>query len=140
MKDIRVGVQICYDLRFPEVSRQLAAHGAELIIIPAAWPDPRGQHWDTLLLARAIENQVYVAACNRVRFGFDGKTFFGHSQVIDPWGVRLTHINSEERIVIAKGNTNMMDSVRTTVTCWQDRSENGYDNVITFEEDNATVK
>jgi predicted amidohydrolase len=140
LNQLRVGVQICYDLRFPEVSRQLAAQGAELIIIPAAWPDPRGHHWDTLLLARAIENQVYVAACNRVRTGFDGKTFFGHSQLVDPWGVRLTRVNSEERIVVEKGDTAMLDSVRATVTCWQDIPEDGYDKVVTFRENSTTVK
>ncbi len=134
LKDIRVGVQICYDLRFPEVSRQLSSYGAELIIIPAAWPDPRGHHWDTLLQARAIENQVYVAACNRVLMGFDGKTYFGHSQLVDSWGLRLTRINSEERIVVEKGDTVMMDSIRKEVTCWEDRSQEGYDRVTIFNE------
>ena len=140
LNGIRVGVQICYDLRFPEVSRQLALYGAELLIIPAAWPDPRGHHWDALLLARAIENQVYVAACNRVRLGYDGKTYYGHSQIIDPWGKLLTRINSEERVIVKTGDTSMIKSVRKTVTCWQDRLKEGYERVTIFNETSTTVK
>ncbi len=134
LNSIKVGVQICYDLRFPEGSRQLAEKGAELLIFPAAWPDPRAHHWNTLLLARSIENQVYVAACNRVRTGFDGKTYMGHSQLIDPWGLRLTRINSEERIVVKTGDTEMIETIRDEITCWQDRSKAGYDNVRVITE------
>ncbi|MHA2425323.1 MAG: nitrilase-related carbon-nitrogen hydrolase, partial [Candidatus Thorarchaeota archaeon] len=71
---IKVGFGICYDLRFPELFRGLALNGAEIVLIPAAWPDPRSQHWDTLVRARAIENQLYVAATNRMGWAFDKKT------------------------------------------------------------------
>jgi omega-amidase len=131
---IKVGVQICYDVRFPEISRKLALEGAELLIIPAAFPDPRHPHWNTLVQARAIENQVYVAAVNRIGFGFDGKTYFGHSQIIDPWGVVLTRRNSEERIITSKGNTEMIETVRNQITCYADRSPTGYDDVEWFRE------
>ncbi|MGY5870951.1 MAG: nitrilase-related carbon-nitrogen hydrolase [Candidatus Thorarchaeota archaeon] len=131
---IKVGVQICYDVRFPEISRRLALEGAEILIIPAAFPDPRNSHWNTLVQARAVENQVYVAAVNRVGFGFDGKTYFGHSQFIDPWGVVLTRINSEERTITSKGNTEMIETVRNQITCYADRSPTGYDDVEWFRE------
>jgi len=131
---IKVGVQICYDVRFPEISRRLALEGAEILIIPAAFPDPRHAHWNTLVQARAIENQVYVAAVNRIGTGFDNKTYFGHSQVVDPWGVVLTRINSEGRIITSRRNTDMIQSVRNQITCYADRSPTGYDKVKWFRE------
>lgn len=129
---IKVGVQICYDIRFPEVSRRLALEGADLILMPAAFPDPRSTHWNVLVEARAVENQLYMAAANRIGWGFDKKTYFGHSQVVDPWGVVLTRRNSEERVVQAKGDTSMIESVRRQITCYADRSPDGYDNVAWF--------
>ncbi|MFX1369925.1 MAG: nitrilase-related carbon-nitrogen hydrolase [Promethearchaeota archaeon] len=129
IKGMNVGVQICYDIRFPEVTRKLALEGAELVLIPAAFPDPRIAHWDTLVMARAIENQLYVAATNRVGPGFDGKTYFGHSQVVDPWGVRLTRINSAEQVFTTVADTEMIETVRSQITCYADRPEAGYDRV-----------
>jgi omega-amidase len=131
---IRVGVQICYDIRFPELSRRLALEGAEILIIPAAFPDPRSTHWNTLVQARAIENQLYVAAANRIGFGFDKKSYFGHSQVVDPWGVVLTRLNSEYRLIQVRGDTRIINSVRNQITCYADRSPTGYDNVEWFHE------
>jgi predicted amidohydrolase len=131
---IKVGLQICYDVRFPEISRKLALEGAELLIIPAAFPDPRSAHWNTLVRARAIENQVYVAAVNRIGSAFDNKTYFGHSQVIDPWGVLLTRLNSERRVITSKGNTKMIQTVRDQITCYADRSPTGYNKVEWFRE------
>ena len=131
---IKVGVEICYDIRFPEVTRKLALEGAELVLIPAAFPDPRSEHWNTLLRARAIENQLYVAATNRIGFGFDSKSYFGHSQVVDPWGVVLSRRNSEERLITVEGNTDMIESVRSQITCYADIAPSGYDIVQRFDE------
>jgi len=131
---INVGVQICYDVRFPEISRKLALEGAEILIISAAFPDPRSDHWNTLVQARAIENQVYVGAVNRIGTGFDKKTYFGHSQIVDPWGVVLTRLNSEGRVITSRGNTNMIPSVRNQITCYADRSPTGYNEVKWFRE------
>ncbi|MFX1484469.1 MAG: nitrilase-related carbon-nitrogen hydrolase [Promethearchaeota archaeon] len=131
---INVGVEICYDIRFPEITRKLALEGAEIVFVPAAFPDPRSEHWNTLVRARAIENQMYVAAANRVGFGFDGKTYFGHSQMVDPWGVLLTTRNSEERIITTEGNTDMIKSVRSQITCYSDISPSGYDSICWFRE------
>ncbi|MDH4212590.1 MAG: hypothetical protein OEV85_01615 [Candidatus Thorarchaeota archaeon] len=131
---IKVGVQICYDIRFPELSRKLAIEGAEILIIPAAFPDPRSTHWNTLIQARAIENQLYVAAANRIGFGFDKKIYFGHSQVVDPWGVILTRRSSEYRIIQVTGDTQMINSVREQITCYADRSPIGYNKVEWFRE------
>ncbi len=82
----RTGIAICYDLRFPELFRRYASDGAQVVIMPMAWPHPRLEHYRTLLRARAIENQCYMVAANRASRDDDGTTFFGHSCVIDPWG------------------------------------------------------
>ena len=132
--NIKVGVQICYDVRFPEVSRKLALEGAELLLVPAAFPDPRSEHWNTLVRARAIENQLYVAAVNRIGFGLEGKTYFGHSQMVDPWGVVLGRRNSLERVITLQGNTEMIKAVRSQITCYADISPTGYDSIVRFEE------
>lgn len=93
-----IGMLICYDLRFPELSRKLVMSGAQMLIVSAEWPYPRLDHWRTLLKARAIENLIYVVGCNRV--GTD-KTFeyFGHSTVIDPWGKRLIEGEENETLL-----------------------------------------
>ena len=129
---IKVGVQICYDIRFPEVSRKLALEGAELLVVPAAFPDPRSAHWNILIQARAIENQLYVAATNRVGFGFDKKSYFGQSQMVDPWGVVLIRPTSESRIITISGDTDMIHKVRNQITCFQDRAPTGYKKVTWF--------
>jgi len=134
IQGLKVGAQICYDVRFPEISRKLALEGAELLIIPAAFPDPRSEHWDNLVRARAIENQVYVAAVNRVGPAFDDKTYFGHSQIIDPWGVRLNHPNSEPEIVTKVCETSVIDAVRSQITCYADRVEGAYESVQWYHE------
>ncbi len=87
------GLSTCYDLRFPEMYRLLAHMGAELILCPAQWPCPRQNHWDTLLRARAIENQVFMIGLNRVGEGI-GDSFCGGSGVIDMFGKALLHLPS----------------------------------------------
>lgn len=132
--NMKVGLEICYDIRFPEITRAMALEGAEIILIPAAFPDPRAPHWNTLLMARAIENQIYIAATNRMGFGFDGKTYFGHSQMVDPWGVRLTRINSDMAVFTSSGDTEMINDVRKQITCYMDRVPEHYESVKTVKE------
>lgn len=114
------GMMICYDIRFPELARKLALGGAKLLFVPAEWPHPRLHHWRTLLTARAIENQMFVVACNRV--GTSGTTsFFGHSMVIDPWGEVVTEGDESERILTATVDLALVDKVRTTIPVFADR-------------------
>ncbi|KGX92248.1 nitrilase/cyanide hydratase and apolipoprotein N-acyltransferase [Pontibacillus halophilus JSM 076056 = DSM 19796] len=96
---IKMGVLICYDLRFPEVSRQLALAGVQVLHVVAEWPSARREHWKTLLQARAIENQMYVVSCNRVG-AYDGTEFAGTSMFIDPWGTchAIGDVQEEETI------------------------------------------
>jgi omega-amidase len=82
----RTGFAICYDLRFPELFRRYVADRVQVVIVPSQWPHPRLAHYQTLLRARAIENQCYMIAVNRVGRDDDGMRYFGHSCVIDPWG------------------------------------------------------
>ena len=84
----KAGLTICYDLRFPELFRQYALAGAQLVFVPAEWPHPRLAHWRTLLRARAIETQCWVIAPGQWgRHDAEGKRqSYGHSLVIDPWG------------------------------------------------------
>ncbi|MHA1653962.1 MAG: nitrilase-related carbon-nitrogen hydrolase [Candidatus Thorarchaeota archaeon] len=140
VKGMKVGLEICYDIRFPELTRRLALEGAQLVIVPGAFPDPRSHHWDTLLLARAIENQLYVAAANRVGRSFDGKTYFGHSQFVDPWGVRATRMNSEERVIRDTGDTNAVESARAQITCYEDRVPGAYERVRHHNDQGTSVK
>lgn len=114
------GLAICYDLRFPELFRGYALAGARLMLIPAEWPHPRREHWRTLLRARAIENQCFVAACNRV--GATGNaTFFGSSAVIDPWGETLVEAGEVETLLTVTIDTALVDSVRRRIPVFEDR-------------------
>lgn len=94
----RLGLATCYDIRFPELFRELVKKGVEIILVTAGFPIPRDEHWKVLLTARAIENQVFVIAANRV--GRDKRQeYFGRSMVIDPWGKILLEASSEEEIL-----------------------------------------
>lgn len=116
----RVGVIVCYDLRFPELSRRLALEGADVICVPAQWPKPRQEHWRTLLRARAIENQLYVVSCNAC--GAIGKLdFFGMSMVIDPKGEVLAEAGEEQSEIFGTLDPREMESWRGTIPCFSDR-------------------
>lgn len=92
---VKMGLLICYDLRFPELARELAVAGAEVIYITAEWPSARKDHWKALQLARAIENQCYIISSNRTG-SYDGVDFCGTSLVVDPWG-KVIKEGSEEK-------------------------------------------
>lgn len=122
---VPAGTMICYDIRFPELSRTLALGGVQIAFIPAEWPKPRLHHWRTLLTARAIENQMFVVACNRV--GISGTTeFFGHSMVIDPWGEVLVEGGEEEAILSATVTLDEVERVRRTIPIFEDRRPHLY--------------
>lgn len=88
---LRVGVAICYDLRFPELFRRLIDRGAEALLLPAAFTRTTGElHWEILVRARAIENQAYVVAANQVGPHQPRGESFGHSMIVDPWGNALS--------------------------------------------------
>ena len=116
----KVGVIICYDLRFPELSRRLALEGAAVICVPAQWPKPRQEHWRTLLRARAIENQLFVVACNAC--GLIGKLdFFGMSLIIDPKGELQAEAGEAECEISAHLDMQLMADWRAQIPCFNDR-------------------
>jgi predicted amidohydrolase len=88
VEGIRVGLSICYDLRFPELYRALQAAGSTLLVVPSAFTRPTGAaHWELLLRARAVENQCYVAAPAQCgEHPTTGRASYGHSMAVDPWG------------------------------------------------------
>lgn len=116
----KIGVIICYDLRFPELSRRLALEGARVICVPAQWPKPRQEHWRTLLRARAIENQLYVVSANAC--GPIGKLeFFGMSMVIDPKGEVLADAGELQTEIVVPLSWEAMDAWRAQIPCFNDR-------------------
>jgi omega-amidase len=121
----RSALAICYDLRFPELFRKYALNGARIIFVMAEWPYPRLTHWETLLRARAIENQSFLVACNRV--GESGEwSFFGHSAIYDPSGELVAGAASEETLITAGVDLDYVDEVRRSMTVFEDRHEDVY--------------
>ena len=118
---LRLGFSICYDLRFPEVYRQLARQQqANVFVISSAWPFPRVEHLRVLATARAIENQSYVLLSNRV--GTDnGVTFCGNSAIIDPSGAFLAAASAErEELLVADVSPDILQSVRARMPVFTD--------------------
>jgi predicted amidohydrolase len=100
---VELGLAICYDLRFPELFRILAVRGARVIALPSAFTLPTTRdHWETLLKARAIENQTFVIAANQVGPHPGGQRSGGRSMIVDPWGIVLAQVPDREGYAIAE--------------------------------------
>jgi predicted amidohydrolase len=116
---VRVTPFICYDLRFADVFWQAAA-STDLYVVPANWPDARRRHWSSLLTARAIENQAYVAGCNRV--GSGGRlAYVGDSRVVSPMGEVLASASIGETTLIVDVDTDAVAAVRERFPFHADR-------------------
>jgi len=116
----RLGIAICYDLRFPELFRRMALDGAEIICLPAEWPKPRQEHWRTLLRARAIENQLFVVAANCC--GIQGKLdFFGMSLLLSARGEVLAEAGEIATCLVAEFDFAEMVEYRQQIPCFRDR-------------------
>ena len=115
----RVGLSVCYDLRFPELYRQLAA---DVLVVPAAFTHVTGQaHWEVLLRARAIENQAYVIASAQGGVHENGRQTWGQSMVIDPWGVVLAQQATGAGVVMAELDRARLEEVRRRLPALQHR-------------------
>ena len=109
----RVGMTICYDLRFPELYRTLTLSGAQIVTVPSAFTAFTGEaHWKVLLRARAVENQVFILAPNQVGTSVTGIRFHGHSLVVDPWGTVLAEGAEDEELVSVEIDTERVGEVR----------------------------
>ncbi len=122
---IKAACVICYDIRFPELARRLALEGAKVLFVSSEWPKERIEHWRILLLSRAIENQMYVVACNRCGSSA-GTTFGGHSMIIDPLGSILYEAGEEEALGTAEIDITKVDEVRKFLPVFEDRLPEAY--------------
>ena len=111
---VPTGLSICYDLRFPELYRRLAVDGAKVLVVPAAFMMHTGRdHWEVLLRARAIENQCYVVAAGQIGDHDPGRTCFGRSMIIDPWGTVLAQAPDTPGIITADLDLSRLESIRS---------------------------
>jgi predicted amidohydrolase len=118
--DLRVTPFVCYDLRFADVFWQ-AATETDVYLVPANWPSPRRHHWQTLLSARAIENQAYVVGCNRVGTAGDGTEHVGDSRIVSPMGELLASAAGVETIVLADVDPAEVSATRERLRFLPDR-------------------
>lgn len=115
----KTALATCYDIRFPELFREFVRQMPEMVLISAEFPDPREDHWKTLLRARAIENQCFVIATNRV--GKDAKqSYFGASMVVDPWGKIIASAGREESILNVEIDLTRTEVVRSSFPVLED--------------------
>lgn len=121
---VRVTPLVCYDLRFPEPFRVAAAE-TDLFLVVANWPELRREHWRTLLRARAIENQAYVAGVNRVGDG-DNQHYTGESAAIAPLGETLVEGGSEEGVLLASVDPGVVAKLRARFPALDDRRPQAY--------------
>lgn len=122
---MKMGMIICYDLRFPEITRRLAVDGAELLFVVAEWPIERIRHFTALLTARAIENQCYVVASNGA--GTCERTVFGgKSMVISPLGDVIAEAEMDETTITAEIKTEQSDAVRQAIPIFKSRRTDLY--------------
>ncbi len=123
---VRLGMTICYDLRFPELYRSLALAGAEVIAVPAAFAERTGRdHWEVLLRARAIENATYVIAPAQIG-GPAGQPAFGRSMIIDPWGTVIAQAPDTVGFVTTEIDTDRVAAVRRQIPALRHRRPEAY--------------
>lgn len=109
----RLGLSVCYDVRFPELYRKMANQGMDFMVVPSAFTATTGSaHWEVLVRARAIENLCYVIAPNQGGFHKNGRETFGHSMIVDPWGAVLSSLAQGAGIVIAEFDPDRLKKVR----------------------------
>jgi deaminated glutathione amidase len=125
--DLQLGLSVCYDLRFPELYRILAVRGARLVTVPSAFTSPTGRaHWEILLRARAIENQVFVIAPNQIGKAPPHYDSYGHSIIVDPWGEVLAEAPDEECFIAADLDLERQEQVREKLPALANRRPGAY--------------
>lgn len=107
------GFSICYDLRFPELYRRLAKKGVQVVFIPSAFTLETGKdHWETLVRARSIENQFYIVAPNQIGRDSQGRSYWGKSMIVDPWGAVLATAPEKEGVIFAEIDLSQQEIIR----------------------------
>jgi predicted amidohydrolase len=118
----RLGVMVCYDLRFPELARHMLDSGLEVLAVPSAFTAMTGKaHWETLVRARAIENLAYVVAAAQGGYHLSGRETHGHSMIVDPWGTVLAQVPRGSGCICCPLDHGFQDCVRRTFPTLQHR-------------------
>ena len=124
---VLVGLTICYDLRFPELYRILALRDARILTVPAAFTERTGRdHWEVLIRARAIENQVFMLAAGQIGFAPPHYRSYGRSMIVDPWGVVLTQAADTECFVTADLDFTIQNEMRSSLPSLRHRRPETY--------------
>lgn len=123
----KIGIAICYDMRFPEVIRKMALEGAQIVFIPAAFNMTTGPaHWHTIAKARALDNQLYMALCSPARNMDASYTAYGHSLIANPWGEIEKELDEKESILIHDINLKAVESIRESLPLLRHRKPELY--------------
>jgi len=116
----KIGLMVCYDAAFPEVARELALRDADIIFMPANWPDPFLPQWRLATGARALDNQIWLVAANRI--GADNKfTYFGRSRIVSPYGDSVAECGEREEVLVAAVDGKAAEEFKKTVDFLKDR-------------------
>jgi predicted amidohydrolase len=119
---LRIGLTVCYDLRFPELFRALLDRGATVFTVPSAFTSATGEgHWEVLLRARAIENQAFVLAANQVGTAGPSYDSWGHSMIVDPWGEVLAEVETGEGYAVADLDLQRQAEIRSKLPAVEHR-------------------
>lgn len=123
-----VGIEICYDIRFPEFTREMALQGAEIILVPSVFSHITGAaHWHSFMKTRATENQLFLAAVSPARSNAEkGYRAYGHSMVVSPWGEILAEAGEEETIVYTECDPELLAAIRKKLPLLQHRRDTLY--------------
>ena len=115
----RIGLMVCYELRFPEIARSQALQGAEILIVPAGWVkgDLKSLHWKSLLTARAVENTLYVVGCDL----YSKDAYMGESMAMDPMGIPIASAGEGSCLIPCYIDTDRIRAVREKLPCWANR-------------------
>ena len=126
---VQCGIIICYDVRFPELTRSLAVPGLDMLFVVSQWPAQRISHLRTLTAARAIENQMFVVCCNAC--GTAGETVYGgNSAIIDPWGRTIASAGENETTLAGECDLSVLTDIRNTIPVFRDRKPELYDREV----------
>lgn len=123
LKNIKIGLSVCYDIRFPEIYRAYSKYGAEIFINTAAWSITKPEHWDIMHKARAIENQCYMIVANQTGKISNGEYNLGHSMIISPWGTPIEELQQEEACICCTIDTQDVKELRKNFPLISDRRD-----------------
>ena len=127
MGQFDAGLVICYDLRFCELFRVLTLKGAKIFFVPAAFTAATGKyHWEPLIKARAIENQVFIVAANQIGTSPNNITCYGKSMIVDPWGRVLAKAKDNENIIYAEVDLSLLETIRAEIPLFKHRRTDLY--------------